>query len=34
MAMALIANDSLAGLATNVPTATGGQPAILGKICV
>jgi len=34
MAMALIANDSLAGLPTNVPAATGGAPAILGKICV
>jgi anhydro-N-acetylmuramic acid kinase len=34
MAMALIANDSLAGLPTNVPSATGGQPAILGKICL
>ena len=34
MAMALIANDSLAGQVTNVPSATGGQPAILGKICV
>ena len=34
MAMALIANDSLGGLPTNVPTATGGQPAILGKICL
>lgn len=34
MAMALIANDSLAGLTTNVPSATGGQPAVLGKICL
>ncbi len=34
MAMALIANDSLAGMNTNVPAATGGQPVILGKICV
>jgi anhydro-N-acetylmuramic acid kinase len=34
MAMALIANDSLAGMPTNVPSATGGQPAILGKICL
>lgn len=34
MAMALIANDSLDGLPTNVPSATGGQPAILGKICL
>ena len=34
MAMALIANDSLGGLTTNVPSATGGQPTILGKFCV
>jgi len=34
MAMALIANDSLGGLPTNVPSATGGAPAILGKICL
>lgn len=34
MAMALIASDSLAGLPTNVPGATGGAPAILGTICV
>jgi anhydro-N-acetylmuramic acid kinase len=34
MAMALIANDSLDGQTTNVPTATGGAPTILGKICV
>ncbi|HUP61754.1 MAG TPA: anhydro-N-acetylmuramic acid kinase [Thermoanaerobaculia bacterium] len=32
MAMALIANDSLLGLNTNC--ATGGQPTILGKICL
>lgn len=32
MAMALIANDSLLGLPTNVSSATGAQPAILGKI--
>ena len=32
MAMALIANDSLLGLNTNVASATGAQPTILGKI--
>ncbi len=32
MAMALIANDSIAGMATNVPSLTGGRPTILGKI--
>jgi len=31
--MALIANDSIAGLNTNVPGATGGRPTILGTIC-
>jgi anhydro-N-acetylmuramic acid kinase len=31
MAMALIANDSLLGLPTNVASATGAQPTILGK---
>jgi anhydro-N-acetylmuramic acid kinase len=34
MAMALIANDSLGGQPTNVPSATGGQATILGKICL
>lgn len=34
MAMALIANDSVAGMHTNVGRLTGGQPAILGKICL
>jgi anhydro-N-acetylmuramic acid kinase len=34
MAMARIANDSILGLATNVPSATGGRPAVLGKICL
>lgn len=34
MAMALIANDSLHGLNTNVASATGGRPTILGKICL
>lgn len=32
MAMALIANDSLLGLNTNVASATGAHPTILGKI--
>jgi len=32
MAMALIANDSIAGMATNAPSLTGGRPTILGKI--
>ena len=32
MARALIANDSLHGLHTNVASATGGRPAVLGKI--
>lgn len=32
VAIAVMANDSLAGLTTNVPGATGGKPAILGKI--
>ncbi len=32
IAIAVIARDSLAGLPTNVPGATGGSPAILGKI--
>lgn len=34
MAMAMIANDSVAGLTTNVAGATGGRPTILGKICL
>jgi anhydro-N-acetylmuramic acid kinase len=34
MAMAMIANDSVAGMHTNVTGATGGQPTILGKICL
>lgn len=34
MAMALIANDSVAGMHTNVAGATGGRPTILGKICL
>jgi len=34
MAMALIANDTILGLQTNVAGATGGKPTILGKICL
>ena len=34
MAMAMIANDSVAGMHTNVPGATGGRPTVLGKICL
>ena len=34
MAMALIANDSILGLPTNVGSLTGATPAILGKICL
>ena len=34
MAMALIANDSVAGMYTNVARLTGGRPAVLGKICL
>jgi anhydro-N-acetylmuramic acid kinase len=34
MAMAMIANDSVAGLHTNIAGATGGRPTILGKICL
>ena len=34
MAMALIANDSILGLPTNAPSATGAAPTILGKICL
>ena len=34
MAMAMIANDSVYGLHTNVVGATGGRPTILGKICL
>lgn len=32
IAFALLANDALLGLPTNVPGATGGRPAVLGKI--
>lgn len=34
MAMAMIANDSIVGMHTNVAGATGGRPTILGKICL
>lgn len=34
MAMALIANDSVAGMYTDVARLVGGQPAVLGKICL
>ena len=34
MAMAMIANDSVYGMHTNVAGATGGRPVILGKICL
>jgi anhydro-N-acetylmuramic acid kinase len=32
LAIALIANDTLHGLETNITGATGGRPAVLGKI--
>jgi anhydro-N-acetylmuramic acid kinase len=32
MAIAVIANDAIAGLDTNLPGATGGRPTVLGKI--
>jgi anhydro-N-acetylmuramic acid kinase len=32
IAFALLANDCAAGLPTNVPGATGGRPAVLGKV--
>lgn len=34
MAMAMIANDAVVGLITNVAGATGGRPTVLGKICL
>ena len=34
LAMALIASDSIAGLNTNVASATGARPTVLGKICL
>lgn len=33
MAFALLANDCVLGLPNNVPGATGGHPAVLGKVC-
>lgn len=32
IAFALLANDAILGLPTNVPGATGGRPAVLGKV--
>jgi anhydro-N-acetylmuramic acid kinase len=32
--LAIIANDAIAGLNTNIPGATGGRPTVLGKISV
>jgi anhydro-N-acetylmuramic acid kinase len=32
IALAIIANDSVWGLGTNIPGATGGRPTVLGKI--
>ncbi|HYF90908.1 MAG TPA: anhydro-N-acetylmuramic acid kinase [Symbiobacteriaceae bacterium] len=32
MAFALLANDCILGLPTNMPGATGGRPAVLGKV--
>lgn len=34
IAFALLANDAILGLPTNVPGATGGHPVILGKVIV
>jgi len=34
IALAIIANDAIAGLNTNIPGATGGRPTVLGKISV
>jgi len=34
IAVAIIANDAVAGLNTNIPGATGGRPTVLGKISV
>jgi anhydro-N-acetylmuramic acid kinase len=34
IAFALLANDCILGLSTNVPGATGGRPAVLGKVSV
>jgi anhydro-N-acetylmuramic acid kinase len=32
IALAIIANDAIAGFDTNIPGATGGRPTVLGKI--
>ncbi len=32
VAFALLANDAILGLTTNIPGATGGRPAVLGKV--
>lgn len=32
IAFALLANDAVLGLATNIPGATGGRPVVMGKI--
>jgi hypothetical protein len=32
MAIAIIANDALLGLDTNLHGATGGRPTVLGKL--
>ena len=34
IALAIIANDAIAGMNTNIPGATGGRPTVLGKISV
>jgi anhydro-N-acetylmuramic acid kinase len=34
IALAIIANDAVAGLNTNIPGATGGRPTVLGKISI
>jgi anhydro-N-acetylmuramic acid kinase len=34
IALAIIGNDAIAGLNTNIPGATGGRPTVLGKISV
>ncbi len=32
IALAIVANDAVAGIDTNIPGATGGRPTVLGKI--
>jgi anhydro-N-acetylmuramic acid kinase len=34
IALAIIGNDAIAGLNTNITGATGGRPTVLGKISV